>query len=296
MENGRTGGSFRARRGFTRHRPARPGSRAGTVERMQDASIVPWPDRIRRVAFLFAMSAEGRGFAERLGLEDRGSLDPDLPAHWLAGTHESPGGAPIEVAVGFAGTDPEHGIDRIGTTPATLAAYLLARRFDPDLLVNAGTCGGFEARGASVGTVYLGSKALLFHDRRVPLPGFDAFGVGRIAAEPPSFLFELLHAVPGIVSTGDSFTPCAEELAFFETEGVQAKDMEATAIARLSRDLGIPFLAVKAVTDLVDDPEPEHDAFVRNLARVSSLLGDRLHALVEALSIAQGRPASIGSE
>ena len=72
--------------------------------------------------------------------------------------------------------------------------------------------------------------------------------------------------------------------------------MEATAIARLSRDLGIPFLAVKAVTDLVDDPEPEHDAFVRNLARVSSLLGDRLHALVEALSIAQGRPASIGSE
>lgn len=229
------------------------------------------------------MSAEGTGFAERLGLEDRGRLDPDLPAHWLSGTHVHGGSEPIEVAVGFAGRDERHGVDRIGTVPAALAAHLLIRRFEPDLLVNAGTCGGFEARGATVGTVYLGSKAFIFHDHRVPLPGFDAFGVGRIEASYPAELLEVLEAEPGVVSTGDSFTPCAEELEFFEAEGVHAKDMEAAAIARLAEDHRLPFLAVKAVTDLVDHPEPEHEAFLRNLERVSERLCDRLVGLMEWL-------------
>lgn len=243
---------------------------------MTQTASDPWPDSIHRVAFLFAMSAEGTGFARRLGLEDQGDLDPALPAHWLTGSVPGPEGGSVEVAVGFAGTDPEHGVDRIGTIPAALAAHVLIRRFEPDLLVNAGTCGGFKARGARVGSTYLGSKAFLFHDHRVPLPGFDAFGVGRIEARYPEELLDVLDAEPGVVSTGDSFTPCAEELEFFETEGVHAKEMEAAGIARLARDHGLPFLAVKAVTDLVDHPEPEHEAFLRNLDRVSGLLQERL--------------------
>ena len=242
-----------------------------------------WPRPVHRVAFLFAMSAEGTGFARRLGLEDQGSLDSSLPAHWLKGRVAGSDGGSLEVAVGFAGTDPDHGVDRIGTVPAALAAHLLIRRFEPDLLVNAGTCGGFKVRGARVGSIYLGSKAFLFHDHRVPLPGFDAFGVGRIEADHPEELLEVMDAEPGVISTGDSFTPCAEELEFFEREGVHAKEMEAAAIARLARDHGLPFLAVKAVTDLVDHPEPEQEAFLRNLERVSASLGERLVRLLDWL-------------
>lgn len=247
-----------------------------------------WPRPLRRVAFLFAMSAEGTGFADRLGLEDRGRLDPALPAHWLSGTHVQGDSGPIEVAVAFAGIDPKHGIDRIGTVPAAVAAHLLIRRFEPDLLVNAGTCGGFEARGAEVGTVYLGSKAFLFHDHRIPLAGMDAFGVGRIEARYPEELIEVLDARPGVVSTGDSFTPSAEELEFFEVEGVHAKEMEAAGIARMAEDHGLPFLAVKAVTDLVDHPEPEQEAFLRNLERVSGGLCDRLTGLLAWIQRHQG--------
>ena len=190
----------------------------------------PWPGPIHRVAFLFAMSAEGTGFARRLGLKDQGKLDPALPAHWLSGRIPGDQGGSLEVAVGFAGTDPEHGVDRIGTISAALAAHLLIRRFEPDLLVNAGTCGGFKGRGAGVGSIYLGSKDFLFHDHRVPLAGFDAFGVGRIQARYPEELLGVLDAQPGVVSTGDSFTPCEEELAFFEREGVHAKEMEAAGM------------------------------------------------------------------
>ena len=167
--------------------------------------------------------------------------------------------------------------------PATLTAYSLLRRFQPDVLVNAGTCGGFQARGGRVGSLYLGTRAFLFHDRRIPLPGFDAFGVGRIPAGHPEALRELLEAEPGIVSTGDSFTPTEEELAFFEAEGVHAKEMEAAAVAGLAASLGVPFLAVKAVTDLIDHPEPEADAFLRNLERVSSMLQERLQRLLRSL-------------
>ena len=251
---------------------------------MKQTASDPWPDSIHRVAFLFAMSAEGTGFARRLGLEDQGDLDPALPAHWLAGSVSGPEGGSVEVAVGFAGTDPEHGVDRIGTVSAALAAHLLIRRFEPDLLVNAGTCGGFKDGGAEVGSIYLGSKAFLFHDHRVPLPGFDAFGVGRIPARYPEVLLKVLDAEPGVVSTGDSFTPSSEELEFFETEGVHAKEMEAAGIARLASDHGLPFLAVKAVTDLVDHPEPEHEAFLRNLERVSEELADRLVRLLDWIS------------
>ena len=247
---------------------------------MKQTASDPWPASIRRVAFFFAMSAEGRGFAEELGLEGRGPLEPGQPAHWFHGRPRLAGsdheGGDLEVAVGFAGNCPIHGVDRIGTVPAALGAQSLVRRFEPDLLINAGTCGGFKERGAKIGSIYVGSRAFLFHDHRIPLAGFREFGIGRIPARRPDWVLEVLGAEPGVVSTGDSFTPTDEELAFFEQEGVHAKDMEAAAIARLAADLDLPFLAIKAVTDLVDDPEPEHEAFERNLARVSSLLQSRL--------------------
>lgn len=242
---------------------------------------------IRRVAFLFAMSAEGLGFAKGIGLEPRGRLHPSLPGDWWSGPAEA---GRLDVAVAFAGLDPEHGVDRIGTVPASLAALEVCRAFPPDLLVNAGTCGGFVARGGRVGSTYVGSGGILFHDRRVPMPGWDAFGVGRIPANPTDELLAVLDASRGVVSTGDSFTPSAEEIEFFEREGVHAKEMEAAAVARLARDLEVPFLAVKSVTDLVDAPEAEQEAFARNLERVSDGLQKRLGRLLAWL--AEGRRVS----
>lgn len=43
-----------------------------------------------------------------------------------------------------AGKDPIYGIDSVGTVPAALAAYSLLSAFKPDILINAGTAGGFK--------------------------------------------------------------------------------------------------------------------------------------------------------
>ena len=241
---------------------------------------------IRKVAFIIAMEGEARGFIDTLDLAPQGPLAAGHPAVWFHGDLEG-GLQPLEVAVVRSGTDPTYGVDRIGTEPAVLAASLLCDRFGPDLLVNAGTCGGFQARGAAIGTIYLGSGAYLFHDRCVPLPGFQEFAAGRIAARGSKRIAEVLGVDRGIVSTGNGFTASAEDLAFFALEGVSAKDMEAAAIARLAEDLAVPFLALKGVTDLLDHPEPNEDAFLRNYEGVNVRLTASMVALVEWLQ--QGR-------
>ena len=244
------------------------------------------PADVQRIGFVFAMRAEGQGLVDRLGLTEQARLDPDLPACWFSGRVEGgPGERDLEVAIVFAGEDPYHACDRIGTVPATLAAYLLCRRFRPDLLVNAGTCGGFQRAGASIGAVYVAGGDFLFHDRRIPLPNFEAFGVGRIPAILDEPMRAAFGAEWGIISTGDSFAPTAEELAFFKRERVTCKEMEAASLASLARDLGIHFLALKAVTDLVDHPEPEASAFERNLSRVSVILEERLVRFLEWMKV-----------
>lgn len=55
-------------------------------------------------------------------------------------------------------------------------------------------------------------------------------------------------------------------MALFARERVTCKDMEAAAIVRVARDHSIPFIALKVVTDLVDDHEPVESAFARNLS------------------------------
>jgi 5'-methylthioadenosine nucleosidase len=69
----------------------------------------------------------------------------------------------------------------VGTNPAVLAAHIAIQTLHPDLVINAGTAGGFMAKGGSVGDVYV-STCLRHHDRRIPIPGFDAYGRGEHTA------------------------------------------------------------------------------------------------------------------
>ena len=59
--------------------------------------------------------------------------------------------------------------------------------------------------------------------------------------------------------------------------------MEACAIAQVCAQCGVPFVAVKSITDLVDHPEAVQDAFLRNLRMASALLAERMEAAVRWL-------------
>jgi nucleoside phosphorylase len=231
--------------------------------------------QLERVALLFAMHAEGDPIAERLDLGAAEPLVPELPARIRLGTVGT-----VELWVVTNGVDPMHEVDRIGTESATLVAWLTIEKCRPQLLINAGTCGGFESHGAKVGDAYLAAGSFLYHDHHIPIPGFRELGEARIPAQPFDAVAALLGIETGVFSSGSSIEATEEERAFFEREHVVAKDMEATAIAAVARDRDVPFLAIKAVTDLVDHPEPSHEAFLRNLASTSRTLSDLLERLL----------------
>ena len=239
---------------------------------------------IQNIGVFFAMEGEGIDFVRRLGLVEIAPFEPALPGKVYRGNPTLDSGKTIEITVAFGGKDPHHGCDRIGTEAAVLASYVLCSHVAPDLFINAGTCGGFVKRGGGVGDVYIGTQHFLFHGRPIPIADFTEFGVGRISACEASNLQRRCDLKPGIVSSSNGFTTNESELAFFDEECVHVKDMEATALARLLQDLAIPFVAIKAVTDLIDAPKAEEEAFLENYRSVCEILTERLLLIVNCLS------------
>lgn len=56
----------------------------------------------------------------------------------------------------------------------------------------------------------------------------------------------------GVVSTGNSLDYTPQCMDIMNEHGVAVKEMEAAAVAEVCRDHRVPFVALKAVTDIVD--------------------------------------------
>merc|ERR1740123_355503 len=92
--------------------------------------------------------------------------------------------------------DPTHNVSSVGTMPATLTTQKYISEFSPNIVLNAGTAGGFVSRGGEIGKVYACTKSL-FHDRRIPLPGFTAYGVDEREAPLSAKVAEMLNLPTG---------------------------------------------------------------------------------------------------
>jgi 5'-methylthioadenosine/S-adenosylhomocysteine nucleosidase len=225
------------------------------------------------LACQFAMAAEAAPFVARRGL-----VLAQTDARYGFQFYEGEG-----LVVAVAGTHPRFQVDSIGTISAALLTSAMLERYRPTRLVNAGTAGGFEARGAQVGDVFLGAEVAVFHDRRIPLPGFEAMGRGHLPVECDRALAAALGLKVGVVSTGDSLDCTSDDLAQLTALDAQVKEMEAASIAWVCERHGVPLVLLKAITDLVDHPSPTSEQFVKNLSLAVARLTDALDALVEKL-------------
>ena len=226
-----------------------------------------------KTTIVMAMQAEARPLIERLKLERQPTLGVPVEMY---GDPDGP------VTLVTNGRDAVTGVDNIGTQPATLAAWLAIERCKPDLLLNAGTAGGFAERGAVIGDVFLSADAIRFHDRRIPLPGFREYGIGNYPVVDVASLAARLGLKTGVVSTGNSLDCPPVDLEAMQANDADVKEMEAAAIAWVASITATPMVAVKAVTDLVDLPHPAEEQFVANLALASARLAD---AVVELLPL-----------
>lgn len=249
------------------------------------------PDQtpLRTVAVVMAMLAEAEPVLERLGAREV-PLPPEagpLPFRWfVARVAPEPARPPLDVVIAVNGRDRRTGVDKIGTQPAALNAYVTCLHHRPDLVISAGTAGAWASQGTEVGDVFVSRERFVYHDRRIPLPGFDDYAIGAYPAVDATALVTALGCKSGIVSTGNSLHDSDEDHRMMAEVGASVKEMEAAAVAWVADLLATPMLAVKAVTDLIDHPAGSAAQFTANLSMASARLAD---ALVTTLHWCAGR-------
>ena len=185
----------------------------------------------------------------------------------------------MKITVVKNGKSSKFGVDNVGTIPATLAAYIAITTIQPDLVINAGTAGGFQRKNASIGDVFIGTK-FKNHDRRIPIPGFDKYGIGDYDGINVNKLAKDLGFKIGTVTTSNSLDHNADDDRIMLENDASVKDMEAAAIAWVAEETKTPFFALKVVTDIVDGDRPTQEEFLENLGAAAKSLQLALPKLV----------------
>ena len=232
---------------------------------------------IKTIAVIIAMEAEAAPLVEHLGLkqQETSPFKGPLPAVVFSGTV---GDATVHVCTN--GKAAGFGVDSVGTVPAALTAYNACATLAPDVLINAGTAGGFKAMGGAIGDVYL-ATSFKNHDRRIPIPGFDTYGVGATDAASCPNLRAAMGFKEGVVSTGNSLDAPPVDMENLKANEASVKEMEAAGIAHVTTMFGVPFIAVKAITDIVDGDKPTQDEFLENLGAAAKALQGAVPKVIE---------------
>jgi len=237
---------------------------------------------ISTIVIIIAMQTEALPLVNKFQLKE--DLNPVFPigVPWVryCGTYKD-----LNISIIWPGKDANLGVESVGTISASLVTYASVLALQPDLIINAGTAGGFKAKGASIGDIFLASD-VAFHDRRIPIPVFDLYGVGLREAFPTPNLLKTLNLKVGKLSTGDSLDTSTQDEESINSNDATIKDMEGAAVAYVADLLKVPAIFVKAVSDIVDDHKPTGMEFLQNLLAVTAALDQ---AVMEVVNFINGR-------
>jgi nucleoside phosphorylase len=241
------------------------------------------------VAVVMAMEVEAAPLRAALGAD---AIDPppwaaSLPVR-LAVARAN--GRRPNVLLAVNGVDPVSGVAAIGTTSAALTTHVALNLDDvprPGLVLSVGTAGGWSRHGSAIGDTYFAWPHFSCHDRRIDLPGFQAFGDADLPAADLRHHAEALGCGVGVVTTGDSLDESPTDRDRILGNDAVAKEMEAAAVAWVCHLHEVPVGAVKTITDLVDSEVATPEQFVANLAVAAASLQQTTLGLLDRLG-AQG--------
>jgi adenosylhomocysteine nucleosidase len=174
-----------------------------------------------------------------------------------------------------------------GKISAAATTQYVIDHFQPDLLINLGTCGGFEGRIAR-GTVILVTKTIVY-DISEQMSDPD-IAIAHYSTEPDlSWLpVPLPHPVQrGLLVSADRDIFPADIPGLVQKYGAVAADWESGAIAWVAKRNGIRCLILRGVTDLVSTGGGEAYGNIRlfheNTKLVMKMLIDQLPAWLERI-------------
>ena len=176
----------------------------------------------------------------------------------------------------------------IGKVNAARCAQILIDRSNPDYLINTGVAGGVGP-GLKIADMVL-STDLVQHDFRMNALGCVDGCLTLTGPKDRPTLFradeQLLDRFEkvaretagegavhrGRIATGDTFIADRDaKKTIFDTFGALACEMEGAAIAQVAQAAGVPFLVVRAISDLADGSASEsYASFESHAANLSA--------------------------
>lgn len=170
---------------------------------------------------------------------------------------------------------------RIGKVAAATTAAVLAERFKVGRVVFTGVAGGL-GNGVQVGDVVVASEFLqhdmdaspIFPRHEVPLYGRSRFAAdANLAAalcEAARSALPQARVHRGLVVSGDRFVSTTAEARALQADLPEALavEMEGAAFAQVCHDFGVPFAAVRTISDRADDAA--HGDFLEFIRTVAS--------------------------
>lgn len=173
----------------------------------------------------------------------------------------------------------------IGKVNAAVGTTLLLDHFKPDYVLNTGSAGGYHTE-LNVGDIVI-STDVRHHDVDVTIFGYE---YGQVPKMPPGFtpdesLIEKaqqaaaaitdIKVAKGLIVTGDSFMHDPERVEFVRGKftDLYAVEMEAAAIAQVCHLFNVPFVIIRALSDIAGkDSNVSFDKFLEKAALHSATL------------------------
>ncbi|UYZ23788.1 5'-methylthioadenosine/S-adenosylhomocysteine nucleosidase [Mesobacillus jeotgali] len=173
----------------------------------------------------------------------------------------------------------------IGKVNAALGTALLIEKFEPDVIINTGSAGGFH-KDLNVGDVVI-STEVRHHDVDVTIFGYEYGQVPRMpayfapddklvaAAVKSAEQIDGIQVVNGLIASGDSFMNDRERVEFIRTKlpDLYAAEMEAAAIAQVAYQFEKPFVIIRSLSDIAGkESNISFDQFLETAAKNSAEL------------------------
>lgn len=152
----------------------------------------------------------------------------------------------------------------IGKVLAAITTTLLISHYQVDAVINTGSAGGIGP-GLQIGDVVLSDK-LAYFDADVTAFGYE---MGQMAGMPlyyqadPTLIAKAekaakahgLQTRTGLIVSGDTFVDNQAKIAMIKSyfPDVLANEMEGAAIAHVAHQYGVPFVVIRAMSDVGDE-------------------------------------------
>jgi len=171
-------------------------------------------------------------------------------------------------------------LSRIGKVAAATTAAVLVERFGVGQIVFTGVAGGL-APGVDVGHMVVADSFVqhdldaspIFPRFEVPLYGTSTFAcdpdLTRRLATAVTAALPGVHVHRGLVASGDRFVATTAESGALRAAlpDALAVEMEGAAFAQVCHDFGVPFAAVRTISDRADDmAHIDFATFIREVA------------------------------